>query len=378
MAKKAAEETKDYSKLVAELKEEGVRPVYLICGRETYLQERLISAIAETWLKEEPSEFNSWKEDGIRLSAGQAADLANQMPFFAEKKLLIIENPGFISCRKEGGEEKEGATGTAKNETVSAEIQGQEKKIGSKKSGEEDTQRFLDYLKDPSPVTCLILWCRQGNPDKRDKFVKGIIAAGGFISLDTARPREALAFLKAMAEKAGKNCTDALLEQVLQSSPLGLTQGVREMDKLISYAGQEKLLTPEMAEQVLTPVLEANIFKMVDALGQKRTETAIRELRSLLDQGQSPYGIFAMMLRQFRLLIRTKAYLEQGYGKAQIAQLMQQRPFVIEKVAGQSRSFSLQALVRAFRLFQEKDLLMKSGQEPRRVLEDLILEAGGL
>ena len=150
------------------------------------------------------------------------------------------------------------------------------------------------------------------------------------------------------------------------------------MDKLISYAGQEKLLTPEMAEQVLTPVLEANIFKMVDALGQKRTETAIRELRSLLDQGQSPYGIFAMMLRQFRLLIRTKAYLEQGYGKAQIAQLMQQRPFVIEKVAGQSRSFSLQALVRAFRLFQEKDLLMKSGQEPRRVLEDLILEAGGL
>ena len=173
---------------------------------------------------------------------------------------------------------------------------------------------------------------------------QAINAAGGLITLDQARPGEALALLKAMAEKEGKSCTAALLEQVLSGSPLGLTQAVSEMDKLIRYAGGEKLLTPEMAGQILTPTLETNIFRMVDALGQKRTETAIRELRGLLDQGQSPYGIFAMMLRQFRLLIRVKAYLDQGYGRPGIAQLMKQRPFVIDKVAGQCRAFSADSL----------------------------------
>lgn len=376
-ARKTAEEIKDYGSLIKELRTEGAKPVYLVCGQELFLQERLISAIAGQWLEEEISDFNYAKEDGAKLSAGQAADLANQMPFFAAKKLLIIENPGFITCRKEGGGEEKDGDADAK---PAKDGEKPERPKDARKESREakDSQRLLDYLKDPSPVTCLILWCKQSPPDKRDKYVKAINAAGGLITLDQARPGEALAFLKAMAEKEGKSCTAALLEQVLSGSPLGLTQAVSEMDKLIRYAGGEKLLTPEMAGQILTPTLETNIFRMVDALGQKRTETAIRELRGLLDQGQSPYGIFAMMLRQFRLLIRVKAYLDQGYGRPGIAQLMKQRPFVIDKVAGQCRAFSADSLCRAIEIFQDKDLAMKSGGEPRQTLEDLVLELGRL
>lgn len=84
-ARKTAEEIKDYGSLIKELRTEGAKPVYLVCGQELFLQERLISAIAGQWLEEEISDFNYAKEDGAKLSAGQAADLANQMPFSPRK-----------------------------------------------------------------------------------------------------------------------------------------------------------------------------------------------------------------------------------------------------------------------------------------------------
>ncbi|MEA4893220.1 MAG: DNA polymerase III subunit delta [Peptococcaceae bacterium] len=373
-ARKTIEEATDYSNLIARLKAEGPRPVYLLCGQETYLQERLISAVAGAWLEEEISDFNFVREDGAKLTAGQAADSANQVSFFSAKKLLLIENPGFITYRKESaGAEDQGEESAKADKTVE-----KPQDAGKASRDQGDSKQLMEYLQNPSPATCLIFWCRQAVPDKRDKYVKAVGEAGGLVILDQARPGEAMAFLKAMAEKAGKSCTVALLEQIISGSPLGLSQAVTEMDKLISYSGGEKLLTPQMAQEVLTPTLEANIFRMVDALGQKRAETAIRELRSLLDQGQSPYGIFAMMLRQFRLLIRTKAYLAENYSRQQIAQLMKQRPFVIDKAAGQCRTFSDSALIRAMEVLQTKDLAMKSGGEPRQVLEDLILELARL
>jgi DNA polymerase III delta subunit len=44
----------------------------------------------------------------------------------------------------------------------------------------------------------------------------------------------------------------------------------------------------------------------VDALGKREGKRAAHELHHLLDQGENPLGLLAMIVRQYRLLILVK------------------------------------------------------------------------
>ncbi|MDR1192836.1 MAG: hypothetical protein LBK98_01510, partial [Peptococcaceae bacterium] len=80
-----------------------VCPVCLLFGQEFYLQEKLLERMRRVWLGETVSELNYSREDGGRLTAGQTADLANQMPFFTVRRLILVDEPGFIPCAARGG-----------------------------------------------------------------------------------------------------------------------------------------------------------------------------------------------------------------------------------------------------------------------------------
>ena len=149
-----------------------------------------------------------------------------------------------------------------------------------------------------------------------------------------------------------------------------------ELEKAVAYAGEERTITADMVEKVLTVSLETSIFWLVDALGQRCRSKALPELQALLEKGENPFGIFAMMLRQFRLIFRAKAGLREGMSKGQIAQILGVQPFIAEKAAEQSKRFSFAELERAIELFCEKDLAMKSGAPYRQVLEDLLIALG--
>ena len=82
-----------------DIKNGQFRTCYLLYGEETYLKrqyrDKLTAALA---VKGDTMNFSSYEGKGI--SAGELVDLAETMPFFADRRVILVEDSGFFksSC----------------------------------------------------------------------------------------------------------------------------------------------------------------------------------------------------------------------------------------------------------------------------------------
>jgi DNA polymerase-3 subunit delta len=146
-----------------------------------------------------------------------------------------------------------------------------------------------------------------------------------------------------------------------------------ELAKLATYTAGARAITADDVA-LLTPYTpEANIFRMVDALGARDGRTATRLLRQLLDGGSPPLYIFGMIVRQYRLLLLMKSYLEGGGMPVGAAAALDLRDFVARKVHEQSRRYRIDQLERIYHHLFEIDLDIKTGKvEPELALDVLV------
>lgn len=156
-----------------------------------------------------------------------------------------------------------------------------------------------------------------------------------------------------------------------------LRRADNELVKLVAYVDGERAIR-EGDVALLTPyVAEANVFDLVDALAAGNGKTALRLMLHVLEQDPSDPGfrLFALIVRQFRLLLLTREHLDGGGSrdKNAVAQLLGIHPYPAGKLVGQSRRFTLAQLEAIYRRLQRYDQEMKTGQvTPRLALELLV------
>ncbi|MEJ2149363.1 MAG: DNA polymerase III subunit delta [Chloroflexota bacterium] len=184
-----------------------------------------------------------------------------------------------------------------------------------------------------------------------------------------------------LAERAARHGSEiereaaALLAERIGSN---LMLADAELVKLATYAGGERPIQAGDVE-LLTPYSpEANVFHMVDALSQRDGSRALSLLRRLLDDGDEPLRIFGMIVRQYRLLIQMREYLDEGGPLNAASQALDMHKYVAQKMAGQARRYSLPTLEKIYRHLLDVDEAVKTGQqEPELALETLVTELAG-
>lgn len=135
-----------------------------------------------------------------------------------------------------------------------------------------------------------------------------------------------------------------------------------EIEKLTLYQGAETIQPADV--QLLSPyVAEANIFDLVDALGQRQANRAAALLQHKLVEGADPFYLFAMVVRQFRLLLQVRDALDAGLRPAAIAKELKLHPFVADKLTRQAQGFSLTQLENIYQHLVSLDAAVKTGQQ---------------
>lgn len=135
-----------------------------------------------------------------------------------------------------------------------------------------------------------------------------------------------------------------------------------EIEKLLLYAGPEGTITADDVARLSPYAAAASIFELVDALGSRRPAQAAALFQQKLNEGEDPFRLFAMFIRQFRLLIQTKSLLETGGRAADVAKELKLQPFVADKLVRQARGFSMEQLEHIYRRLLEIDVETKTGQ----------------
>jgi DNA polymerase-3 subunit delta len=135
----------------------------------------------------------------------------------------------------------------------------------------------------------------------------------------------------------------------------------QEIEKLLLYKNGESI-EPEDVTLLCPYVAEASIFDLVDAMGNRNGKIAAQILRKKLDEGTDPSFLFAMVVRQFRLLIQTKELAQLGCQQSEIANRLNIHGFVAGKVMQQSHNFDSAQLEEIYAHLLEIDVGAKTGR----------------
>jgi DNA polymerase-3 subunit delta len=145
-----------------------------------------------------------------------------------------------------------------------------------------------------------------------------------------------------------------LLAELVSDDPLLANH---ELAKLLDYVDRSRPIKIEDIER-LTPYRgQSDIFSMVDAIGNRHGQEAFGYLHQLL-QDEDPRYVFAMVVRQFRLLLQAREAIDNGQDPSRVLKV---HKFVVNKVSAQARNFLLADLERIYHKLLAIDLAVKNG-----------------
>lgn len=317
---------------------------YLFHGDDDLRIEEEVKKMRAKFGSDPNAELNTSEFDGRSASLNDILGAAMAFPFMSDKRLILVKDLIAHITRKGAGE------------------------MGKK--AVEMLERQLPNLPD---WTRLILIEREKLSDA-NKILKLAQAQEAGYEKSFLAPKDSTTWIIKRAQDTYQTQIDARAAAALAEVTQGdLRRADNELFKITTYLNHAHGIT-ENDIALLTPyVPEARIFDMVDALTEGRGAVASNMIARLLDQDEDIFGIYAMIVRQFRLLLMAKEALHYGGSPKDLASTLSVHPYAAEKIAKQSRNFDLEQLDQIYALLADYDRKMKTGRiEPRLALELLI------
>src|SRR5690606_12780881 len=120
-------------------------------------------------------------------------------------------------------------------------------------------------------------------------------------------------------------------------------QAGMEIAKLLAYVNWSRPITAQDVEAVCIVTSQESVFDFVDALANGNGKAAQHLLHRLLDS-EDAFALWAMVIRQFRLLIQAREILDGRGNQNDVARVLGIHPYVAEKATQQASRFSIESL----------------------------------
>ncbi len=292
--------------------------VYLLYGEEQYLirqyRDRLKQAIAGD------DTMNLGIFSGSDISQKEIVDLAETLPFFAERRLILIEDSGLASV--------------------------------------PEMTYFVFVEKEV---------------DRKTKMYKEVKKAGSVVEFARQKDDILLRWINGRLKKNGKQITRDAYALFIQKTGNDMENIDRELEKLICYTLDKESIEAADVEAVTTERTENRIFDMVDAVAMHKQKRALELYYDLLALREAPMRIMYLISSQFKRLLVVQAMTNQGFGRKDIASKAGCPEWAVGKYQAQCRAFSLEQLKQAVRDGVEYETAVKTGHMDDQMAVELFI-----
>jgi len=322
---------------------------YLFHGEDEFSRSETLAAFKEKMGDPGLAELNTTVFDGSKVTLGELQHACDSVPFMADRRLVIVE--GLLTRLESKGEER----------ALSA-------------WQKEYLEGLTQYLKHLPETTRLVFVedkaISQNNPVHRLALAE---KRGHVKEFKPPQGRELNRWIEERVRKKGGQISPAAVEELAAFVGNDLRLLDQEIEKLVVYAGQVRPISEEDVRLLVSYVQEANVFEMVDALGQRDAQRAAKLLHQLLDAGEHPLALLGMIVRQFRIIIQVKELSERGLSQQDIAARLRLHHFVVKKAMRQAINFSMEQLEAIYRKLLETDMAIKMGQMDEVLALDMLV-----
>lgn len=288
-----------------DIKRQEFKKVYLLYGEERYLirqyRDKLKKALANP---DDTMNFTSFEGDDINVK--EIIDLAETLPFFADRRVIFIEDSKLF---KKGGDE-----------------------LG-------------EYLTELPDTTYLVFV--EEEIDKRSKLFKAVGKCGNAIEFGKQTDETLMRWIGGRISREGKNITQAAYQSFIAKTGTDMQNIEKELEKLLCYTMEKSVIEPEDVEAITTEQISNKVFEMVDAIASHKQKHAMDLYYDLLALKEAPMRILFLITRQFQILLTVKVMGNQGFGNKEIATKAGCPEWAVRKYQGQAKAFSLDQIKQA-------------------------------
>ena len=293
--------------------------VYLLYGEEEYLKKQYRDKLKKAISGDDTMNYSYF--EGNKIVVKEVIDMANTLPFFAQKRLIIIENSGFF------------------------------------KSSQEELADFIKNMPD-----YLIFVFVESEVDKRNKVYKAVSTAGYICEMKQQSTSVLVQWIVTLLKNEGKTIDRPAVDLLLSKTGAGMDLIYAEVEKLVSYCIDRQQITAEDVEAVCTTQTTSRIFDMITAIATKKQKQALDLYYDLLLLKEPPMRILYLLTRQFKLLMEVKDLVGKRYDKSSIAKTVGLHPFVAGKYMQQCRTFEKKELRTILEEAVDTEEMVKTGR----------------
>ncbi len=303
-----------------DLKSGQLNQIYLLYGEEAYLKKQYRDKLRKALVSSDDT-MNYAYYEGKGINIKEVIDLAETLPFFAERRLIVLENTGFFK-------------------NASPEL--------------------ADYVKELPESTSMIFV--EDEIDKRGKLYKAVQSKGRAVEFGRQDENSLVRWIGVSVKKEGKKITEQTVRYFISKVGNDMENIQKELEKLFCYTMDQEIITIQDVEAICTTQITNQIFAMVDAVANKQQRKALDYYYNLVALKEPPMRILFLLVRQFKLLLEVKELDKRGYAKKEIASLTGIMPFVVGKYQEQAKTFRRHVLREIIEYGVELEESVKTGK----------------
>ena len=210
-----------------------LKKAYLLYGEESYLKKQYRDKLKKALLSENDTVNYAYYE-GKKTEPEQLIDLAETLPFFAERRLIVVENSGFFK---------------------------------------NAVPKFADYIKTMPDTACFLFV--EDEVDKRGKMFKAVKDIGYISEMGRQDEKTLLYWIAGQIKREGKQIKESAARYLVSRAGTDMELLEKELEKLFAYTLGRTEITLEDIEAVCTTQISNKIFDMVEAVALKQQKKAL-------------------------------------------------------------------------------------------------------
>ena len=313
-----------------DIKEKSFKKIYLLYGDEPFLVGSYKKKLREAITGGDTMNFNYF--EGKNPDVKEIISLADTMPFFADRRLILVDGSGFF------------------------------------KSAQEELAAYLPQMPD---TTCLVF--AESEVDKRNRLYKRVKELGYAAELNKQDTAQLMRWAAGILGRDGRKISRPVMEYFLERTGDDLETIRMELEKLVCYTRGRDVITKEDVDAVGTVHVTSRVFDMVAAIVAGNTKKAMDLYEDLLTLKEPPMRILFLIARQFNQLLQIKELTAAGKDKGAMASALKVPPFAVGKLTAQARAFTRDQILSWVTLCVETEEAVKTGRLSDRLAVELLI-----
>ncbi|MXV77230.1 DNA polymerase III subunit delta, partial [Candidatus Poribacteria bacterium] len=357
--------------ILSEIEGNKVFPVYLLCGKETFLIEGTLKQMLDKLLTPDTRDFNLTYFDGNTASVRDILSSVEVYPVMSEWRVTVVDDfPAFKSRKRttsplttlrnamqsESEDAQKCVTDIAKLLGVPIEqianghpdfnnaIEEMGETLGDgltedvrafltrlpqlaaslpeldnqseSRSSDSDTELLLEWLQEDLPKTSVLVFTIKDEVSERNRFAKAIQDVGRYVAFNPQERRGSLnqdPLYKKVVDKFAtynKKITPRAFEQLRQRTGGDMQTIAEAINKITNFVGDKHQIDEADVRNLVAQSTYDRIFDLTDAIGKRSPRQALKSLREIVLSGQDPFLITAAIVSHLRLTLQAKLIAE--------------------------------------------------------------------